>query len=66
MESKVFVVNCWWKRGSDGHAWRTNVEELNSLLAQGWRVESTSPMSGNGDKEGQFVSLVILTKQKPE
>lgn len=39
---------------------RNNVDELNNLLAEGWKVESQRPM-GVGDNNAAF-SLVILEK----
>ncbi|MNI52189.1 hypothetical protein D3C73_1069530 [compost metagenome] len=40
---------------------KNNIEELNELLREGWKVVSQSPMGGGGGRN-DVVSLVILEK----
>ena len=40
----------------------TNLDQLNELLDDGWRVAQTSPMSGHGEDDDETRSLVILEK----
>jgi len=57
--------------------WKTNEDELNSLLKEGWRVQNMIPMAGNAfgyasafngarrDAEGShasYAALVLLEK----
>ena len=40
----------------------TNLDELNELLAGGWRVHSATPMSGHGEDDDETRCLVILER----
>jgi len=40
---------------------RNNLDELNQLLSEGWKVHSQKPMGGGENMTGVF-SLVILEK----
>lgn len=58
---KAFVL--WFADGQN-----TNLEQLNEMLADGWKVSSAMPMSGTGDQGGHpgypfSRSLVILERE---
>ncbi len=38
-----------------------NLDKLNQLLEDGWRIVHTAPMGGTGESD-TFVSLVVLKK----
>ena len=40
----------------------TNLDKLNALLDQGWRVAQATPMSGHGEDDDETRNLVVLEK----
>lgn len=50
---KAFILYFWTEK-------RNNLDELNKLLSEGWKVHSQKPM-GTGQTTGAY-SLVILEK----
>ncbi|WP_436867073.1 hypothetical protein [Bacillus fungorum] len=59
---KVIVVNGYWSI-NDGK-WKDTTEELNGLLAEGWKVVNIAAMGafgGSKDEHG-FASIVVIEK----
>ena len=43
------------------HVYEKHLDQLKQLLAQDWKVVSSTPMGGGGDAQG-FASIVVLEK----
>ena len=41
----------------------TNLDQLNALLAEGWRVANATPMSGHGEDDDETRCLIILQRE---
>lgn len=67
---KVIVVNGYW-HNSNGK-WKDTTEELNGLLAEGWKVVNIAPMGAYGfgydamgntaNSDHGFASIVVIEK----
>jgi len=42
----------------------SNLDELNALLDDGWRVAQATPMSGHGEDDDETRCLVVLQRGK--
>lgn len=51
-----------WGTDRDEVMRESNLDELNGLLDDGWKVAMTSPMSGHGEDDDETRCLVVLQR----
>ncbi|MFA6450584.1 MAG: hypothetical protein WCX65_14015 [bacterium] len=58
-QQRAFILS------SDASGKKSNLDELNKLLKDGWEVDEVEPMGGGGEAT-RFASVLILEKEEKE